>query len=75
VPRQRLCLEFPATVQDAFPSAVIYIVRRDVAKGLVVAFGWKQARDDVRRLAKPQELPTLDLWSREFFLAQCGKLI
>jgi hypothetical protein len=68
--RQRLRLEFPPTVQEAFPSAAVYIVRRDVAKGLVVAFGWKQARDNVRRFAKPHELPSLDLWSREFFLAR-----
>jgi hypothetical protein len=53
----------------------VYIVRRDVAKGLVVPLGWEQARDDVRRLAKPHELLSLDLWSRKSFLAQCGRLI
>jgi len=31
--RQRLFFEFLPTVQDAFPSAVVYIIRRDVAKG------------------------------------------
>jgi predicted nucleotidyltransferase component of viral defense system len=31
-------------------------------------------RDDIRRFLKPAELPSLDAWSREFFLAQCGKL-
>jgi hypothetical protein len=35
--RQRLCFEFLPTVQDAFPSAAVYIVRHDVAKPLVVA--------------------------------------
>jgi hypothetical protein len=35
---------------------------------------WKQAREDVRRFVKPNELPSLDLWSREFFLAQTAKL-
>jgi hypothetical protein len=68
--RQRLCLEFPPTVQEAFPSAKVYIIRRNVAKGLVVPLGWKQARDNVRRFAKPHELPSLDLWSLEFLLAR-----
>jgi len=31
--RQRLFFEFLPTVQDALPSAVVYIIRRDVAKG------------------------------------------
>jgi hypothetical protein len=48
----------------------VYIIRRDVAKGLVAPLGWKQARDGVRRFAKPHELPSLDLWSGESFLAQ-----
>jgi len=39
------------------------------------AMDWKQAREDVRRFVKPNELPSLDLWSREFFLAQCEKLV
>jgi hypothetical protein len=38
------------------------------------AMDWKQAREDVRRFVKPNELPSLDLWSRKFFLAQCEKL-
>ena len=36
---------------------------------------WKQVSDDVRRFVKPHELPSLGLWSREFFLAQCDKLV
>ena len=36
---------------------------------------WKRARDDVQRFVKPHELPSLELWSREFFLAQCVKLV
>jgi hypothetical protein len=48
----------------------VYIVRRHVAKPLVVPFGWKHAHDNVRRFAKPHELPSLDLWSLEFFLAR-----
>lgn len=33
---------------------------------------WKHVREDVRRFVKPNELPSLDLWSQEFFMAQCG---
>ena len=40
----------------------------------IKATNWKQAREDVRRFVKPNELPSLDLWSREFFLGQCEKL-
>lgn len=35
---------------------------------------WRQAREDVRRFLKPGELPSLDLWGREFFTAQAEKL-
>ncbi len=35
---------------------------------------WRQAREDVRRFLKPIELPSLDLWSAEFLLAQCRKI-
>jgi len=59
--RRRLFVEFLPAWQAAFPSAEVYIIRRDVAKGLVALFGWKQARDDIRRFAKPHELPSLDL--------------
>ena len=38
------------------------------------ALDWNRAREDVRRFLKPRELPTLDLWTPEFFLAQCEKL-
>ena len=41
----------------------------------IEATDWKQAREDVRRFVKPNELPSLDIWSREFFLAQCEKLV
>jgi hypothetical protein len=41
----------------------------------IEATDWKQARDDVRRFVKPNDLPSLDLWSREFYLAQCDKLV
>jgi len=40
----------------------------------IEATDWRQARDDVQRFVKPHELPSLDLWGRELFLAQCEKL-
>ena len=41
----------------------------------IEATDWKQAREDVRRFVKPGELPSLDLWGREFFLTQADKLV
>ena len=35
---------------------------------------WPQARGDVRRFLKPDELPSLELWGKEFFLGQTEKL-
>jgi hypothetical protein len=35
---------------------------------------WEQAREDVRRFLKSSELPSLELWTLEFFLQQCRKL-
>jgi predicted nucleotidyltransferase component of viral defense system len=40
----------------------------------IEALDWPQAREDVRRFVKPRDLPSLKLWSRDFFLAQCRKL-
>jgi predicted nucleotidyltransferase component of viral defense system len=40
----------------------------------IEATDWRHAREDVRRFVKPNELPSLDLWCREFFLAQADKL-
>ena len=34
-----------------------------------------QARRDVQRFVKQHELPSLELWTREFFLNQCRKLL
>jgi predicted nucleotidyltransferase component of viral defense system len=41
---------------------------------LIAAVDWMQARRDVQRFVKPHELPSLELWTREFFLQQCAKL-
>ena len=35
---------------------------------------WMQARRDVQRFVRPHELPSLELWTREYFLQQCAKL-
>jgi hypothetical protein len=70
VTRRRLSVEFLPAGQDAFPPAAVYIVRRHVAKPFMVSVAWEKARDDVRRFAKPYELPSLDLWSLEFLLAR-----
>jgi predicted nucleotidyltransferase component of viral defense system len=40
----------------------------------IEALDVNQAREDVRRFLKPRELPSLELWTREFFMRQCRKL-
>ena len=35
---------------------------------------WQKAAQDVTRFLKPIEIPSLALWSRDFFLSQCRKL-
>jgi predicted nucleotidyltransferase component of viral defense system len=40
----------------------------------IEALDWKRARQDVQRFVRPHELPSLALWSRDFFLKQCLKL-
>lgn len=35
---------------------------------------WDHARRDVQRFLKPHELPTLQLWTPEFFMEQCRKI-
>jgi predicted nucleotidyltransferase component of viral defense system len=43
-------------------------------RDLIAKADWRQARRDVQRFVKPQELASLDLWTRDFFLQQCAKL-
>jgi predicted nucleotidyltransferase component of viral defense system len=43
-------------------------------RALIVEHDWMQARRDVQRFVKPHELPSLELWTREYFLQQCAKL-
>ncbi len=40
----------------------------------VATVDWPQARDDVRGFLRPEELPSLELWSSPFSLNQCRKL-
>jgi predicted nucleotidyltransferase component of viral defense system len=40
----------------------------------IEALDWDKAREDVRRFLKPRELPSLEVWGTDFFLAQCAKL-
>lgn len=47
----------------------------DVLRPVIEALDWKQARRDVRRFVKTHELPSLELWTRDFFLQQCAKLL
>lgn len=41
---------------------------------VIETVNWPLAREDVRRFLKPIELPSLELWSTEFFLAQINKI-
>ncbi|MBI3540985.1 MAG: nucleotidyl transferase AbiEii/AbiGii toxin family protein [Deltaproteobacteria bacterium] len=43
-------------------------------KKKVNGIDWKEAREDVQRFLRPHELPTLDLWGREFFLDRLQKM-
>ena len=40
----------------------------------ITQIDWKHARQDVQRFVKPHELPSLALWTAEYFLGQCAKL-
>jgi hypothetical protein len=41
---------------------------------LIQQHDWEQARRDVQRFVKSHELPSLELWSRDFFMQQCAKV-
>jgi len=40
----------------------------------IAELDWMQAQRDVQRFVRPHELPTLELWTKEFFLQQAAKL-
>ncbi len=46
----------------------------EAMKKRIAEIDWKKAADDVRRFLKPNELPTLDLWSVDFFNSRVVKL-
>lgn len=35
---------------------------------------WKKAAEDVRRFLKPHELPSIDLWGKDFFDSRINKM-
>jgi len=39
----------------------------------ITSIDWKQAAQDVHRFIRPNELPSLDLWSKDLFLRQLEK--
>jgi len=41
---------------------------------MIEGVDWMQARRDVQRFIKIHELPSLELWTRDYFLQQCAKL-
>ncbi|MCP4898472.1 MAG: nucleotidyl transferase AbiEii/AbiGii toxin family protein [bacterium] len=41
----------------------------------IAEIDWMQARRDVQRFVRPHELPSLELWTEEFFLGQTDKLL
>ena len=40
----------------------------------IESIDWPRARDDVRAFVRTADLPSLDVWGREFFLGQAAKL-
>jgi len=40
----------------------------------IAELDWMQAQRDVQRFVKPHELPSLELWTKDFFLQQAAKL-
>jgi predicted nucleotidyltransferase component of viral defense system len=40
----------------------------------IKSIDWSRARDDVRAFVRAADLPSLDVWGRDFFLAQANKL-
>lgn len=41
---------------------------------MISTVDWLQARRDVQRFLKPHEVPSLEMWTREYFLTQCKKI-
>ena len=43
-------------------------------RAVIAEIDWARARRDVQRFVRPSELPSLALWTREFFLERCARL-
>jgi hypothetical protein len=41
----------------------------------IESIDWSRAREDVRAFVRTADLPSLDVWGREFFLGQASKLV
>jgi len=40
----------------------------------IISLDWERAKEDVRQFIRAEEQPSLDLWCKELFLGQLGKL-
>jgi len=40
----------------------------------ITSIDWNATKEDIRRFVKPTELPSVDLWGRNLFLAQLEKM-
>ena len=47
---------------------------REQLAAVIESLDIKSAREDVRRFLRPNELPSLELWTRDLFLQQCQKM-
>ena len=44
-------------------------------KAKIESIDWQRARDDVRAFLRPSDTKSLEVWGRDFFLSQSGKLL
>ena len=44
-------------------------------KAKIESIDWQRARDDVRAFLRPSDMKSLEVWCRDFFVAQSGKLL
>lgn len=58
-------------------GSIDYVDREWCVRALeskIESIDWSRAREDVRAFVRTAELPSLDVWGREFFLGQASKL-
>jgi hypothetical protein len=58
----------------AVPNRIGTPLVLDTLAAKIESIDWSRARDDVRAFVRGPDLPALDVWGREFFLAQMHKL-